>query len=50
MSALELARTDTRLHTRSLHPALERMARVGHIVRRKNAITKRWEYARAPKA
>lgn len=49
MSALEIAALDDGLRTRSLHPALERMARVGYILRRRNAITNRWEYARAPK-
>jgi hypothetical protein len=49
MSALEIAASHPDLRTRSLHPALERMARVGKVVRRKNAVTQRWEYARAPK-
>jgi hypothetical protein len=50
MSPLEMAHIEPTLRRRSLHPTLERMARNGLVVRRKNAITGRWEYARPAKA
>lgn len=50
MSPLEMAALEPVLRSRSLHPALERMTRIGLIARRPNAVTQRWEYALEPKA
>lgn len=49
MSPLEMAALEPALRTRSLHPALERMTRIGLIARRPNAVTQRWEYALEPR-
>lgn len=45
MTALEIAVVAELRGARSLHPALERLARIGKIQRRKDALG-RWEYAR----
>lgn len=44
-TALQLAHAAGLQGSRSVHPALERLATIGRIRRRKNA-TGRWEYAR----
>jgi hypothetical protein len=46
MAPSQLAEASVVLQTRSLHPTLERMAMRKQIRRRKNAVTKKWEYAR----
>lgn len=45
LTPLEIAAAAGLRGSRSLHPALERLARIGAIKRRKNALG-RWEYAR----